>query len=202
MLIRWLILTIIVTFLFNFTSICQTPADSSQANFRILSDSTKIKTDSLKQKPLFQPIPKRAVVYSLLLPGLGQVYNRSYWKLPLVYGAFGYIIYKYVNANNLYTTYRDAYSYRFDNDSTTYNFPTLTSEMLRSQRDSYRQDRDFNVILLGLTYALVAIEAYCDAHLKRFNVSDNLALKFSPTLKINPLSNQPYPALSFQLYSK
>ncbi len=127
--------------------------------------------------------PQKAVIMSLLLPGLGQLYNRSYWKLPIVYAGFGYCSWRIINNEQKYRHFQQAYLYRTDNNPLTvdaYDPNTGTTEVysdaaLRAQRDFYRRNRDFNILLLIAAYGLTAVEAYVDAHLKYFTVSDKLS---------------------------
>lgn len=143
-----------------------------------------VKTDTLRKGngvvlPVW-PQPKKAVYYSLLLPGAGQIYNKSYWKTPIVYLALGTCVYFVVVNHHDYMTYKTAYSNKARNR--TDNYSRYTAPQLLAFRDFYRRNRDFSIILLGLGYALTAIEAYTDAHLKHFSVSDNLTLSIRPTV--------------------
>lgn len=114
------------------------------------------------------PRPAVAVRASLILPGAGQFYNKSYWKIPLVWAGIGTCVYFAIDNNNQYLYYQQAY---IDNPQ---------NAGLRVFRDSYRRNRDFSIILGALAYTLTAIEAYTDAHLKHFDVSDDLSLHLYP----------------------
>jgi len=125
--------------------------------------------------------PKRAALLSTFLPGLGQAYNHKYWKIPIVYsliGTLGYIAWK--NHQN-YITFRNALRSRYDNDpNTTDNFPNLNDQVLKAQREYYRRNRDLFIIFSSLAYGLNILDAYVDAHLNGFTVSDKLSLKPIP----------------------
>ncbi|MBX3100941.1 MAG: hypothetical protein KF690_00375 [Bacteroidetes bacterium] len=118
------------------------------------------------------PVPNRAALYSLILPGAGQIYNRDWWKVPLVWGGVGAAGYFIVYNHREFTRYRQ--------------LTETTEEPLRLQyralRDYHRRNRDFTILLTALGYALVAVEAYVDAHLYYFDVSDNLSMALKPGL--------------------
>lgn len=104
--------------------------------------------------------PLRAVLRSAVLPGFGQFYNESYWKIPVVWGFLGYFGYVWINNNNLYAEYRDLY---LETDFTNSDYKRL--------RDFYKDQRDEFAIYIVLTYFLQLVDAYVDAHLFDFNVT-------------------------------
>ena len=122
-----------------------------------------------KRNPAW-PKPTHALRYSLILPGLGQAYNHSWWKVPIATGAVGTAIFFVVRNQRLYKDARDRF--RADPDN-------LTAQ---ANRDAYLQNRDLSILLGGLAYTLVAIEAYVHAHLMDFEISDDLALRMQPGL--------------------
>lgn len=132
--------------------------------------------------------PNVAYKRALILPGWGQAYNRSYWKMPIVYAGLGGLGYWFYFNNQQYKIYQTAYRYSIDGDSTTnpLNVPNVdtkgTSDGFRAARDQYRRDRDLSVIYIAAFYALQAIEAYTNAHLKYFDVEENLSMQVAPTL--------------------
>lgn len=132
--------------------------------------------------------PNVAYKRALILPGWGQAYNRSYWKMPIVYAGLGGLGYWFYFNNRYYKIYQTAYRYSIDGDSTTnpLNVPNVdtkgTSDGFRAARDQYRRDRDLSVIYIAAFYALQAIEAYTNAHLKYFDVEENLSMQVAPTL--------------------
>ena len=126
---------------------------------------------------------KTAAKLSLLLPGAGQFYNKSYWKIPVIYAILGGIGYSIYKNDKEYKKWRTYYLHKIDNDPNTIDpFPSLSAEVLRSQRDYYRRNRDLGILIFSFAYILNSIEAYVDAHLKEFDVSDNLSIKIYPDI--------------------
>ncbi len=126
---------------------------------------------------------KKATTLSTICPGAGQLYNKSYWKVPIVLGAFatlGYVL--DFNARN-YNRFKLAYSLDTDDDPDThsefYGRSGITPDYLRTLKNGYRRDRDFSIILLGLAYLLNLVDAHVDAHLKDYDVSDDLSMKMT-----------------------
>jgi len=126
--------------------------------------------------------PKKATIYSAVLPGLGQAYNHKYWKIPIIYAALGTVGYLIYDNNGKYQTYRQAYKYRIDDDPLSVDeFSTLyTDENLKGLRDSYRRNFELSCVVAFAIYALNVIDATVDAHLYGFNVSDDLSVKVQP----------------------
>jgi hypothetical protein len=152
-------------------------------------------SDSIPAKqPTVEHSPRKATIYSAVLPGLGQIYNRKYWKLPIVYGGFATLGY-FINFNNeRYTLYRQAYSDIIDNDPYTNshldlkvnpsffkpeNIAQLT-ENLRRAKDGWRRNRDLVVIGTVVFYAVNIIDASVDAHFFNFDISDDLTINWAP----------------------
>jgi hypothetical protein len=146
----------------------------------------------------------RAALYSAVIPGLGQAYNKKYWKLPILYGggiALGLAI--QFNDEN-YKTFKRAYQYRVDTLSSTVDeFETVypDAESLLLRKDYYRRTRDLMYIVSGVVYVLQIIDAYVDAHLATFDVSDDLTMRAQPSLQITrkyePVASM---TLSFSLH--
>ena len=138
--------------------------------------------------------PARAAFYSAILPGLGQAYNKSYWKIPIVYLAIGIPTYLYVVNDKELDRYRTAYKRRLDGltDDEFYagrtdGNPRLSNDALRRAQDTYRRNKEMAMLFAIGFYALNIIEANVDAHLKQFNVNENLSLE--PYLYQNQYSN-------------
>lgn len=110
--------------------------------------------------------PWGAVGRSAVLPGWGQFYNESYWKIPIIWGVMGWFTYLYIENNDLYKQYGDLYKESLE-DSQNGN------SNYRSARDFYRNERDQWALFLGLTYFLNLVDAYVDAHLFDFSISEN-----------------------------
>jgi hypothetical protein len=138
--------------------------------------------------------PRKATIYSAVLPGLGQIYNRKYWKVPIVYGGFAALGY-FINFNNEeYVKYRQAYSDIIDDDPNTISYTRLTvnpgflepdkisqfTERLRSAKDYWRRNRDLVVIGTVVFYAVNIIDASVDAHFFNFDISDDLTFNWTP----------------------
>jgi len=125
--------------------------------------------------------PAKAAFYSAVLPGLGQAYNKKYWKIPIVYGAIGTGLYFYLDNNKLYKQYRNAYKRRLAGftDDEFYgpgDTPFLSDEaLIRAQRTLKRNKELSMLVTVGL-YVLNIIEANVDAHLLQYNLDENLAL--------------------------
>jgi hypothetical protein len=126
--------------------------------------------------------PHKASVLSALLPGAGQYYNKKYWKIPIIYAGFAGLGYLTVSNHDSYATYRDAFKNRADGDeSTTDPYVGIYSDNdLITLKDFYRRNRDLSLIGVGVLYILNIIDATVDAHLFRFDVSDNLSLEWTP----------------------
>jgi len=126
--------------------------------------------------------PAKAAFYSAVLPGLGQAYNKKYWKIPIVYAAIGTGFYFYLDNNKLYKQYRNAYKRRLAGftDDEFYgpgDTPFLSDEaLIRAQRTLKRNKELSMLVTVGL-YVLNIIEANVDAHLLQYNLDENLALK-------------------------
>ncbi len=137
--------------------------------------------------------PNTAALLSTVLPGSGQFYNRSYWKIPLVYGGlltFGYLAYW---NNEQAQAFQDELDYRNANNNEK-NDPSLeiySNSSLENGRDQSTRYRDMNIILGVLWYGLNIMDAYVDAHLKEFEVSDNLAIGINPEMYSNGTRMQP-----------
>jgi hypothetical protein len=129
--------------------------------------------------------PRKALLYAAVLPGLGQVYNKKYWKLPLVYGGFaltGYYLNIYQEG---YLTFRKELFYNLENGlsgDTQVNPNTLyTTSQLRSIVDRYRRERDFMIIIMMGVYILQIVDAHVDSHLKEFDLNPNLQVRVEPS---------------------
>ena len=128
---------------------------------------------------------QKITLMSTICPGLGQVYNKKYWKIPVIYSALGTSIYYYIKNNNIYHEYRSAYIAETDNDSNTINNSGYSTSNLITLQDFYRNQRDLSGLLFLLTYCLNIIDASVDAHLTNYNLNDNLSL----SLDINEIEN-------------
>lgn len=132
----------------------------------------------------------KAALMSALVPGFGQAYNHKYWKLPILYCGFGFLIYLIGTNDKAYKDYRTAIKYRNDSDPLTIdNYPRFTAQDLVVRKDFYRRNRDLSIILTGVLYTLNIVDAYVDSQLLNFDVSDNLSIHSSPFLFQSNQSN-------------
>lgn len=132
--------------------------------------------------------PKKASLYSAALPGAGQIYNRKYWKLPIVYGAMATTVYLYFDNRRYYVDYRDAYLNELNQDDpdyvpSDYAVQGVSTSQLRAASDQSRQNMEYAVIGFLAIYGLQIIDATVDAHLSSFDVGDDLSLEWQPTLQ-------------------
>ncbi|WP_072402720.1 DUF5683 domain-containing protein [Flaviramulus basaltis] len=145
------------------------------------------------REPINPLSPAKAAFYSAILPGLGQAYNKKYWKIPLVYGAIGTGVYFYVTNNKEYNRYRDAYKSRIagftndefylDSQGNQLATPRVTIEGLERAQKFYRKNKEISLLVTIGLYALNIIDANVDAHLMQYNVDENLSL--APHYKID-----------------
>jgi len=146
--------------------------------------------------------PKKAAIRSAILPGLGQIYNKKYWKLPIVYGGMGtcagIFFYNLSNYKATRFAYRVKYNMRVNGtDSALFasirsNLKNISEESLRFYRNQFRRDIDYSVLVFAILWGLNVVDAAVDAHLKPFDVSPDLSLNFkagySELAKTNGLS--------------
>ena len=144
----------------------------------------------------FNPDPMRAMWLSALCPGLGQIYNRRYWKLPIVIGAFVGLTYGTTWNNRMLNDYSKAYRDISDNDPNTRSYmdfypPTVKesdldkswlTNTLKSRKDYYRRYRDICIIAMAAVYLLNVVDAYVDASMMHFDVSPDLSMKWGPAV--------------------
>jgi hypothetical protein len=136
--------------------------------------------------------PKTAALRSAILPGWGQIYNKKYWKLPIVYGALGVTGFIFIDNIKTYREYRFAYAARYKaeqpppaRDSTDYNklkelYKLISPESIRAARNRFRQYVDYSALFFILFWGLNVVDATVDAHLKSFDVSPDLSLQIKP----------------------
>lgn len=166
---------------------------STDTTLAVIDPLPKAVQDSFKAKEVkphkFEPKPKKAGMYSAILPGSGQFYNRQYWKVPAIYvgvAAAGYFI--NFNLTN-YQKYRKAYYTRIDNDPTTVDTDIetkkYTTENLKQLQDQYRKWLDMTVLLTALGYTVQVIDAIASAHLKNFDISRDISLRIQPVAQPN-----------------
>jgi Family of unknown function (DUF5683) len=162
--------------------------DSSIIVDTIGNEVMKIDTNAKKKF-----IPRQATIRSAILPGWGQVYNKKYWKLPLVYAAVGIPVYAFIYNRSWYVKTRDAAKMLATADTANWQsrvdpklhvfFPGQDAlGSLLNYRNEYRRDMDYSILFVLLAWGLNVVDATVDAHLKGFDISDDLSLKIKPTI--------------------
>ena len=159
------------------------------------SDSVAVSEKEALRMKVFKPDPKKALWFSIV-PGLGQIYNRKYWKLPIVYGGFMGCAYAVTWNNRTYNDYKDAYlQLMTDPDNPNplwWNYvpPGIDPEAykgrmgsyLKNNKDTYRRYRDLSIIVTVAVYFLSIIDAYVDAQLYDFDISPDLGVRVEPAV--------------------
>ncbi|CAN5260954.1 hypothetical protein BH09BAC3_BH09BAC3_22790 [soil metagenome] len=127
--------------------------------------------------------PRKALLYAAIVPGMGQIYNKKYWKVPLVWGGMTALVIQTGIFDQGYTKYRNQlFSYLAD--PVNYQ-PDFSEAQLRTLIDGYRRQRDFFIILTGIVYLLQMVDAHVDAHLKEFDLNPQLKLSVRPDTQQN-----------------
>lgn len=163
----------------------------ARTNDSLLEDAPK----EFKLKQQFIPDPKRALWLSLILPGAGQIYNRKFWKLPIIYGGFLGCTYALMWNQQMYRDYSQAYLDIMDEDPTTDSYMDMLPprydltgreeqirQLLRNRRDRYRRYRDLSVFCFVGVYLISVIDAYVDAQLSVFDISPDLSMRLQPAV--------------------
>ena len=179
-------------------------ADSIGNQLSVMVDTvTKVKPP--KEWSTWRPNPKRALWLALVIPGGGQIYNRKYWKLPIIYGGFVGCLYAMNWNNSQYKDYSQAYLDISDNDPETASYNKFLhlgmqitkanedryKDIFRKRKDKFRRWRDLSFFVLCGVYALSVIDAYVDAELSVFDISKDLSLKVEPAVLDNHMSRNP-----------
>lgn len=177
------------------TAVVDTLASIPPERLKVIRDSIA-EIEEFGEERVFNPDPTRAVWMSALFPGLGQLYNRRYWKLPIVVGSFMGLGYATAWNNRMLTDYTKAYRDIMDNDPSTKSYmdfypPTVKEEdldktwltnKLKSRRDYFRRNRDLCIIGIVGVYLVAMLDAYVDASLSHFDISPDLSMQVAPAL--------------------
>ncbi len=145
-------------------------------------------------KEEYNPLaPAKAAFYSAVLPGLGQAYNKKYWKIPIIYAGMGVGIYFYIQNDEDYDRFRDAYKSRlagFEDDEFwgEGENPIVSTERLIDAQKDATKNKNLSILVTSIFYLLNIIDANVDAHLRQFNVNEDLSLE--PNFNINPINSQ------------
>ncbi len=146
--------------------------------------------------------PKKATWLSLAVPGLGQAYNKKYWKIPLVFAAIGVPLYFALDQQSKFDDFKEAYVYRVDEDPNTSDdkyIGVYSDDQLLALVDIHRRNRDLLFVLTGVAYALNILDAAVDAHLYYFEVSDDLSATIKPSFQFAPNTQFLVPSLTLSL---
>ena len=125
-------------------------------------------------------IPKKAAIYSAILPGAGQVYTKKYWKVPIIYGGLITSAYYINESNDFYQLYKTTYLNRLEGKNNDEFVGVYTDRNLLTLTDHYRRNREVSTLLFVLTYVLNIVDASVDAHLFDYDVSEDLSLHIQP----------------------
>lgn len=177
---------------------------SHEDSLRLVASTDSVAKKARRDWATWRPNPKRALWLALVLPGAGQIYNRKYWKIPIVYGGFVGCIYAMQWNNQMYRDYSQAYLDIMDDDPNTQSYNHFLhlgnkiddtnieryKKLFKSRKDRYRRWRDMSFFVLVGVYALSVIDAYVDASLSEFDISKNLSLSVEPTIMNNYNDNR------------
>ncbi|MGY6650390.1 DUF5683 domain-containing protein [Wenyingzhuangia sp. IMCC45574] len=189
-----LILTVL-SFQSNFAQDQQ--KDKKEKQKKELKTEAEDNNSFLEDTDSFNPLsPAKAAFYSAVVPGLGQAYNKRYWKIPIVYGALASSIYYYSINNTSYKRYRRAFKLRKAGKPDEF-VGRFSDASLENAQQVLRRNRDTSLLTFVGLYALQILEASIDAHLLQFNISDTIT--FDPKLMNDQFSNQNYVGLSLNL---
>jgi hypothetical protein len=160
-------------------------AEDVDTGLMIIQDTVKT-----KRRALDVLAPSKAAFYSAILPGLGQAYNKKYWKVPLVYAAIGIPTYLFITNDRDLGLYRDEYKRRlagFDQSRDGAPYPNVSNDGLIRAQQQLRRNKELALLIAIGMYALNIVDANVDAHLLQFNVDQDLSLR--PHFKYNEMEN-------------
>jgi hypothetical protein len=165
--------------------------DTLQSGSKISYGSKEIAESNITEIQVSSHSVKKATIMSTILPGLGQGYNKKYWKIPIIYIGLGTIGYSIDFAQTRYKDFQQAYIWRADTDETTIDnydpnvendFPKYTEAQLQQLRDYYRRNRDLSFIIATGIYILNIVDATVDAHFFSFDISNDLSIGIEPII--------------------
>lgn len=178
----------------------KTAVDSLQTDLN--RKGVVIQSGTIERKAINPLGPSKAAFYSAVVPGLGQIYNRKYWKVPIVWAAIGISASVFIQNNNNFNEFRDAFKRRLAGftDDQFFDFPPLNPNItepefsnaaLQDAQESAQRNRDLALLITIGLYALNIIDANVDAHLQQYNVDSKLAMDIKPFIHFNPINNRP-----------
>ena len=151
---------------------------------------------------------KKATTLSTICPGAGQIYNKSYWRVPIVIGGLASTIYTIDWNNRGYKRFKTAYTLRVDYENNPEKYPggsadefrgAYSATFLKNLKDSYRRNRDLCILLTAGVYLLNIIDAHVDAHLQDYDISDDLSMNVEPYFDYTPVGSHPTMGLNLSL---
>ena len=180
-------------------------SEEVEVPIELLPDSLVPKKRDKRDWATWKPNAKKAMWLALVIPGAGQIYNRKYWKLPIIYGGFVGCAYAITWNNQMYHDYSQAYLDIMDDDPNTQSYNQFLhlgatidasnieryKEIFRKRKDKFRRWRDMGTFVMIGIYAFSVIDAYVDASLSEFDISDDLSLRVEPAVLNNGRYNNP-----------
>jgi hypothetical protein len=175
---------------FAFSAIAQKKSAKINTKPDSISQKTPVAAGPVKDslRLVVEKMPKKAAWGSAIVPGLGQVYNKRWWKVPLIYGGFAAFIVSYQDNNKQYHIFLKEVQYRLANNYNPQNpaYAAYSFDGLVRIKDNYLRNKELSIIGGVVVYAVNIIDAYVDAKFFRFDISENLSLQLKPTLQTNP----------------
>ena len=175
-----------------FLFLCSAPFSAVYGQKATPEDSTVVKLHS----------PTKAAIYSAVLPGLGQGYNKKYWKIPIIYAGFGLLTYFVINNSQEYKKYQEAYNYVASGDSTGIDNDYVgkyDKQQLLDGKNYHRRNMELSYIIGGLWYILNIIDASVDAHFFYYDISEDLTIRFDPVVRFHWQEPRPIPEIRFTI---
>lgn len=188
-----------IFFLVAATTLCAQTADSLavKGNDSLIVKKEKktiVVSDTLFPKEEYNPLaPSKAAFYSAVVPGLGQVYNKKYWKIPIIYAGMAAGIYFYKQQDDDYDRFRNAYKRRLAG-YTDDEFQGISNDRLINAQKSAQKNKSISIIVTVAFYLLNVVDANVDAHLRQYEVSEDLSLQ--PNFEFNQLNARPQYGMS------
>jgi len=166
-------------FLFFFLFIISL-VSAQQDSLAVTSENTEKELKEKEYEPYNALAPSKAAFYSAILPGLGQAYNGSYWKIPLAYGGIGTGVYFYLKNDKQYDRYRDAYKNRLagrPDEFTINGVQRISTDGLIRAQELFQKNKEISILVTVGVYILNIVDANVEAHLRQFNVDEDLSVK-------------------------
>jgi hypothetical protein len=193
---RYIVLTLLVLVCLRglFAQETDTTKAGTADSLSRLTRASVTPKDTVKEDIGFQMAksPWGAVLRSAIIPGWGQLYSKSYWEIPLILGIGGYFVYEWIDNNRLYQDYRDQYDKSFTSTN------PYGNQQLKYIREFYRDQRDAFAWYLGLLYLLNLVDAFVDAHLYDFDVSEGLSIRLSPFPQVGQIGQAKSVTIQFR----